>query len=240
MAKTAPRKKKNGSQPTVSKPVPNAPIAKEPEEPALPTKRVHPLVVAFVAFHVVAITIYALPKPSDGILNGSVTPRGSDSFLKYNQQVLKESAPIYGYLYVTGFWQYWDMFAPDPAQVDLWCSAEIEYLDGTKKEVNYPRIYDLTIPQKFIYERHRKYYERVNQENNRFLWPSFGQYLAYQNANDPNNPPVKVTLKRHFQAVMRHDNPQPKEPPYSTITFYWYIVDQQKLYSDRGWKFGLH
>ncbi len=63
--------------------------------------------------------------------------------------------------------------------------------------------------------------------------------MAYQMATDPNNPPVKVSLIRHFQPVTRHDNPKP-EVPYTAVTFYWYIVDQHKLYADKGWKFGLH
>ena len=214
--------------------------AKVADQPAVTTKRVHPLVVAFVVFHVVAITIYALPKPSQAVLDGKIEPRGSDFLLKYNQQVFKESSPIYGYLFVTGMWQYWDMFAPDPAQTDMWCSADVEYLDGTKKPFAYPHIKDLSIPLKFISERHRKFLERAAQDNMAYFWPPFGQAIAYQAATDPNNPPVSVTLIRHFQPVARHDSKNPQEPPYSTYAYYNYVVDQEKLYSDKGWKFGLH
>jgi hypothetical protein len=94
--------------------------------------KVHPVVVAFVAYHIVAITIYALPKPSNDVLSGKVSPRGSDALLAFNVREMKQWAVFYGYLYPTGFWQYWDMFAPDPAQTDIWCDAEVTFLDGTK------------------------------------------------------------------------------------------------------------
>ncbi|MBS1703394.1 MAG: hypothetical protein JST12_17155 [Armatimonadetes bacterium] len=240
MAKTAPRKKPNGNRPVPQQPFPKKEAPKEPEAPKAPTVRVHPLVVAFVVYHIIAVTTYALPIPSKKVLDDEVPARGTDILLKYNQKEVKNWAPIYSYLYVTGFWQYWDMFAPDPAQTDLWCSAEITYFDGTKKEFHYPRIKDLTIPQKFVYERHRKYFERVNITDYAFLWPSFAQAIAYQCAEDTNNPPVEVTLIRHFQPVMRHNDPKPQEPPYTAVKFYWYAVDQHELFADKGWKLGIH
>ncbi|MCE2765970.1 MAG: hypothetical protein LW628_03510, partial [Fimbriimonadaceae bacterium] len=84
------------------------------ELPILP--KIHPLVVGFVAFHVLAVVIYTLPKPIEPVLKGEAEPRGADAFLKYNFQVLRETPPVAGYLLLTGFWQYWDMFAPEPSQ----------------------------------------------------------------------------------------------------------------------------
>jgi hypothetical protein len=212
----------------------------EPKTKDTPLPRVHPLVVALVVFHIVAITIYALPKPSDRVLNNEIAPRGSDALLRFNQLELKNWAPIYGYLYPLGLWQYWDMFAPDPVQKDAWCDAEVVYLDGTKATFEYPRMKSLSIFEKFMKERHRKYYERVDGEANRYLWPPFAQYIGYQMAIDPKNPPVQVNLTRHFQFVVRHDDPKAVEQPYTAYTYYRYIVDQKKLYADKEWKFGLH
>ena len=241
MAKTAKRKPKGQPQQRAQTVATPKPSETQPEVPAKPIKRVHPLVVAFVVYHLIAITIYALPKPSDAVLNGTAQPRGSDAFLKFNQTVLKESAPIYAYDYVFGTWQYWDMFAPDPAQTDFWCDAEVQYLDGTKATFTYPHIHELSLPQKFVYERHRKYFERVNQAKFQFLLPSFGQYIAYQMAHDPLNPPVKVSISRHFQEWSGHHLiKEDKEPPYGAFKFYDYIVDLTKLYSDKGWKLGIH
>lgn len=202
--------------------------------------KVHPLVVAFVVYHVLAITIYAIPKPSDDVLKGKVPPQGSDPLLKFNHLELKQWAIFYGYLYPTGFWQYWDMFAPDPAQTDAWCDAEVTFLDGTTKRFEYPRMKTLSIGEKYLQERYRKFYERVNMEETPFFWPPFGQAIAFKTATDPNSPPVKVRITRHFQSVMRHDDQKPTEPPYGSFPFFDYVVDQRKLFADKGWKLGIH
>jgi hypothetical protein len=230
-------KKTAANSPAVKKDM-TKPASKAPAPEA--GKKVHPLIKAFVVYHLIAITLYALPKPSDDVLKGKIEPRGSDALLSYNVKEMKNWAVFYGYLYPTGFWQYWDMFAPDPAQVDAWCDAEVTYLDGTKATFKYPRMKDLSIPAKYTMERYRKYYERVNVDDWPFFWPPFGQAIALKMANDPNNPPVKVAIYRHFQPVMRHDKPQSTEPPYGTYNFFTYVVDQHKLFSDKGWKLGIH
>lgn len=229
------------------KPVAKAAAEASSEAAAVaPLPRVHPLVPAFVLFHVVAITLYALPRPSDAALNNAASTQWYrlsdwvDQGLKYNFQVTKLSVPIYGYLYPTGLWQYWDMFAPDPSQTDIWCDAEVTFLDGTKTTFKYPRIKALSIPEKFMQERHRKFYERVNSEKAPFYWMPFAQAIALKSATDPNSPPVQVTLVRHYQSVMRHDKQEKNEPPYLTYNFFSYIVDQHKLFADKGWKIGIH
>ena len=204
--------------------------------------KVHPLVVFLVAFHVLAITIYALPKPMDAVMEGKVEPNIIQGALAYNQKVIKESSPIYGYLLPTGFWQYWDMFAPDPAQTDYWSDAEVTYLLGQTKTFSYPHIKNLSLGQKFIYERHRKFYERVNMDTVQaaYLRATFAQSIAFQMADDPQNPPVKVVVTTHFLPVPRHDKPVAAEPPYSKILLIAYVVDQHKLFADKGWKLGIH
>jgi hypothetical protein len=230
-------KKTAVKKPAVKKIV--AKVAAEAPTPAA-TPRVHPLIVAFVMYHIVTITIYALPKPSDDVLKGKVPPRGSDALLTFNFREMKQWNIFYGYLYPTGFWQYWDMFSPDPAQTDVWCDAEVTFLDGTKTMFQYPRMKTLSIPDKFMQERYRKFYERVNVNDWHYFWPPFAQAIALKTATDPGSPPVRVTLFRHFQEVMRHDEPQPKEPAYGSYAFYIYVVDQKKLFSDKGWKVGVH
>ena len=205
-------------------------------------QRVHPVIPALVLFHVLAITIYALPKPSDEVMENKVEPKLSDSVLLYNQRVLKETWPVYGYLYPTGFWQYWDMFAPNPAQTDVWVDAEVTYLHGAKSTFEYPHIKKLSLPEKFIYERHRKFYERVNMDTvgAQYLRAPFAQAIALKMADNLNDPPVRVALTRHFLEVPRHNKPRGPEPPYTGYTFFVYVVDQHKLFADKGWKLGLH
>src|SRR4051812_8909092 len=98
-------------------------------------KRVAWWVKAFVAFHVLAITAWTLPlapkeyrseggKPPKTPLDistksvpdffTSVAEYGKYGLLLGNQKYLKDS-PVQFYLLSTGFWQYWDMFSPNPA-----------------------------------------------------------------------------------------------------------------------------
>ena len=77
----------------------------------------------------------------------------------------QETSPVKYYLIPTGFWQYWDMFAPNPANIDFYCDAEVTYADGSHRTYTYPRMYKLGIIQKYGMERFRKYYERARDDS---------------------------------------------------------------------------
>jgi len=193
---------------------------------AEPKRRVSVFVKLFVLFHLVAITVWALPHPRDDLLQGKRPPFGTERILLWNHDTLWQFQPIELYLFVTGFWQYWDMFAPDPAQIDFWCDAKVVYKDGAEKTYQYPRIYSLPIPMKFIKERFRKFYERVNSDDYSNLWSTFGQRIAHE-MDDPKNPPVEVKLVRHWLQIVPPGKPQPTE--YNHYEFYDYAVDQKRL-----------
>jgi hypothetical protein len=200
-------------------------------------QRVSPWVVAFVVFHVVVTVLYALPKPNEQVMNGKAQARGSDHLLKFNQEVVKMNPLVYGYLYPSGMWQYWDMFSPDPAQVDYWGDAEVFFRDGTTTVFAYPRMFTSPLGEKYLTERYRKFYERAHDEKYPFIWPYFAQRIASLSAFDANNPPVRVYLRRHFQDLRNtHLRPQAKLPEYSMYRYFEYSVDLQKLYRDKKWQ----
>jgi hypothetical protein len=212
-------------------------------------KRNAPLwVKIFVPLHILAITSWALPDPpqeymgehpkSLAIRTSSTTAFVQSSaemlrngFLVGNRNYLKMS-PLRFYLLSTGFWQYWDMFSPNPASTDIWSDSVVTYADGSSKVYHYPRIYDLPIPQKFMKERWRKFFERAGNQGYQFLWPVFGQRVALLNYNDPKNPPVKVDLRRHSMAIAAPGKPE--DTTYTEETYYRYVVDQEKLRQDKG------
>jgi hypothetical protein len=181
-----------------------------------------------VLFHAFMILSWSIPPPARAIVQGVTEPRGEEYLLVANQKF--KLSPFANYMTVTGFWQSWDMFAPNPASVDIWCHADIEYADGTEVRYNYPRMKDLPIPKKYVKERYRKFYERVNQDDNAYIWPYFAQRIAMINTYDPKNLPVKVRLTRHWMTIPPPDKPLPTE--YSTYTFYEYLVDIGKLKHD--------
>ena len=156
-----------------------------------------------VVFHVFAITVWALPKPSDAILKGKQPPVGTDWLLYWNARYLKESMPERLYCATTGLWQYWDMFSPNP------------------------RMYLLPLPQKYPYERYRKFFERAHAEDYRFLWPLFAQRVALLCDTNPKNPPVKVVLRRHWRPVAPPGKIQQQN--YNEYEYFTYAVDLDLL-----------
>ena len=181
----------------------------------------------FVGLHIFAITAWCLPKPPDPILNGTVPPRGSDWLLFGNYRYVKTFPPLIDYLMVTGFWQYWDMFAPNPASADFYADAIVTYRDGSTKIYNYPRIEKMPVGEKYVSERYRKFFERVRQDEFSYLWPAFGQVIAQKMDVDPKNPPVSVKIRRNWIDVQPPGTPQWKS--YRGFIFFDYIVDQRAL-----------
>jgi hypothetical protein len=186
----------------------------------------------FVPLHMAAVLIWALPHPPEAVANGRIKPKGSDWLLLQNARQLKTLAPVQAYLFTTGFWQYWDMFAPNPVQRDMWCDATVVFHDGSEKRFLYPRMYELSIPEKYVKERFRKFDERAGEPKHSYFWPPFGQWIALQMYSDPLNPPTKVRLRRHWLRVAPPGKPQPSE--YKVDDYFTYVVDQEKLRSDKA------
>jgi hypothetical protein len=213
-----------------------------PIEPLAPRKKVSAWIKVFVVLHIIAITSWAMPGAPPNLVNGkeqlgidrsspqhflqSVGRDISDGTLLVNQNYGKNS-PLKFYLLFTGFWQYWDMFSPNPSSIDFYGSASITYRNGTKSLYTFPRMYTMGIPQKYVSERYRKFYERAHLEKNSWLWPTFAQRVALINDTDPNNPPVQVVLTRHWMVVAEPGKPQQKD--YHSYDYYTYMVDQNKL-----------
>jgi hypothetical protein len=180
-----------------------------------------------VGFHVFATIVWTMPMVSDQVLSGKVKPAGTSWLLYWNAKYLKTLEPVKAYLFSTGSWQYWDMFAPDPSSTDWYGTAEVEYQDGTKRVVAYPRMYDLPIPMKYVKERYRKFYERAHDDQRPILWPSFAQRMALLGYDNPKNPPVIVRLRRHWRYVAGPGKVQAKD--YDSHMYYAYAVDQARL-----------
>ena len=177
-------------------------------------------------FHLIAITVWALPNPPSAVAEGKVSPAGTQWVPYYNKKYLKDFPPFAVYLAVTGFWQYWDMFAPDPTQTDYWGEATILFKDGSQKHYQYPRMALLGIYEKHVKERYRKFFERAGDDKFNYLWSPFACHIAYMFDN-PSNPPVRVKLFRHWRPVAAPG--QVQNPTYDTYMYYEYVVDQHEL-----------
>ena len=184
----------------------------------------------FVLFHLVAITTWALPNPPSAVDSGKVTPAGTQWIPYWNKKFIKSFPPLTVYLMTTGFWQYWDMFAPDPAQTDTWGDAEVVFQDGTTKHYQYPRMFLLPVHEKHVKERYRKFFERAGSDDYNYLWSSFGFRIATQFDN-PKNPPVRVKLFRHWRPVAHPGQAQKQD--YDSYMYYDYVVNQKQLEESR-------
>ena len=192
-----------------------------------PERTVSPWVKIFVAAHIFCITVWAIPQPPESIRTGKSPPQGTDWILVWNSQYLKNLGLVRDYCTFTGFWQYWDMFSPNPAQIDYWGDADVIYRDGSVRHYKYPRMFDLSIPAKYPMERYRKYFERAHSEDYRFLWPVFAQRIALECDDNPQNPPVLVKLRRHWLQIVTPGRIQPTA--YNEYEYYQHHVDQRAL-----------
>lgn len=194
------------------------------------TKRNAPWYVkAFVILHVFCIAVWTIPNPRADLLSGRVDPPVTavgDWVRVLDVRYLKTSPIVQDYIFTSGTWQYWDMFAPNPSQTDWYGDAEVVYKDGSKKPFAYPRMFALPLHNKYVQERYRKFYERIQSENGAYLWPSFAMHVAHV-CDNPSNPPVSVRLFRHHLPIAHPGQPQMQQ--YITEMYYEYIVDQRQL-----------
>lgn len=198
---------------------------------------VHWAVRAFVAFHIFAMVHWSLPAPARAVANGSVPPTAGNvlrhpvDFALLGNEWLRFRSPHRYYLLTTGVWQYWDMFAPNPADLDYWYDAKVTYADGSESVYAYPRMKRLPLGEKYLAERYRKFIERTNNDaTDKWKWPTFAQRIALLATQDEDNLPVRVELWRHFRKL---EGPAKGEPgPYQAYRFFTYVVDPERLRKD--------
>lgn len=188
-----------------------------------PVLRVHPLTKLVVV--VVAGSALLNGFPNAAPVTPITAPLPGDRLMGQIAGVFKEGPVGQAVTYV-GLWQYWAMFAPNPSRQDQWLEATLTRADGTEDRVLFPRMVDTPVLERYHKERYRKWLESGGTVQNAFLWPALAQWMA-QRGDDPNNPPVGVTLHLRYRTT-----PEPGQPAtadYLTDTFYRYVVDQQRL-----------
>ncbi|MBX3097820.1 MAG: hypothetical protein KF812_13275, partial [Fimbriimonadaceae bacterium] len=95
------------------------------------------------------------------------------------------------------------------------------------------RMYDLSIGEKYLKERYRKFTERLNGDDFRAKWPHFAQRMAYLAWTDPDNPPEQVNLRRHFKEWVQPYVDDGSD--YKEVTFYRHAVNVSELREWKGW-----
>jgi hypothetical protein len=164
---------------------------------------------AFIAFHLIAISVWAFPMD---------TPL-----------IVKMRDAISPYMLWSGLFQRWNMFAPEPVKVDVFIEGDVTLHDGEKRSWTFPRMENLSYAQRYAKERSRKFTEYLRMDTESGLWPDAARHIARLFAN-PANPPVLVVLVRNFSQV---EPPLPggavQRTPWSRVPFYVYVVKSGDL-----------
>lgn len=192
----------------------------------------------FALIHLFCFVEWSLPDPPPAIQNGQYSCSEIGKVLKeplgclyLGNNYVEQVNPLKFYVMCTGVWQSWDMFAPEPSSLDIYLDAEVTYQDGTKRIVPYPRMYDLSLSQKYLKERFRKYVERVNEDKYSWKWIQLGRYMAQVAYTDKNNPPMVVVMRRHWRFIQPQNKPQQEN--YNDYAFSTYVVDYNQLVKDK-------
>jgi hypothetical protein len=161
---------------------------------------------AFLAFHLLAITCWAIPldTPLMVAFRNAVRP----------------------YFLWSGLFQAWNAFAPAPKALNSYVEAIVIYHDGRVLTWKFPRMEQLSLAQRYYRERYRKFVENLKEDSSVALWPDAARYIARLN-NNPSNPPEIVMLIRHWTDIVPPPAP-PAGQPHVQI-FYEYKVKPADL-----------
>lgn len=156
------------------------------------------LVSAFILTHLVIFALWSLPLPLSlvGGFREAVRP----------------------YLWWSGLFQQWDMFAPSPMTINGYVEADVVFRDGATRTWTFPRMEKLGLVDRLFRERYRKYVnDYMRTDEYAALWPDAARYVARAN-RQPANPPIAVVLYRYWSEI----GPQPV--PWMRYRFYVYAV----------------
>lgn len=139
--------------------------------------------------------------------------------------------PVDRYLDFFSIYQDWMMFSPDPADLDAYITAEVEFVDGTKDKYVFPRNPELSWIDKYKFgEKYRKIVEEsIRRDDHNFLWPDTARFVLRKiKEKSFHKIPAKVHLYRHWnitppmnKAFITHLS---RKQSYERFKFYTYEV----------------
>jgi hypothetical protein len=220
-------------------------------------KGVHWAVQAWVLLHLFLVFSWTVPDPPEritrqaGFQTSAEIEQGAEPqtapkpsfaqtvkdapnyYLLYNRLWIKNADPARYYMGFSGFWQAWNMFSPNPANVDVYIDAIVEFQNGEVMQFKYPVMQELSLTERYFKERYRKFVENTHPEAYSYKWPPIAQRVAYLSYRGDGNFPTMVTLRRHFKTIPPTNPIPPVEgytaPEYVTYPFFTYMVDIKKL-----------
>ena len=155
----------------------------------------------FLAFHLIAITCWALP---------------ANFFVV--QDVRNIVRP---YMLWSGLFQSWDTFAPNPKAVNSYLEAVAITQNHKQKVWVFPRMEQLSYATRYREERYRKFAEVLPQRQYAPMWPDVAQHVT-RLFDDPGDPPAVVLLIQ-FQSPITPWADKGASPAPKPNIFYEYL-----------------
>lgn len=162
----------------------------------------------FIAFHLLAITCWAIP------LNGPLISAFRDGLRPY--------------IVPSGLFQSWDMFSPNPKGINSYMEAIVIYQDGSTQLWTFPRMEFLSYRERYVKERYRKYEENLQNGDNSELWPDAARRIARLNSSSAHIPKTVMLVVRWSDILPRGDNSYDRGP-WQVNVFYSYTVQPEDL-----------
>jgi hypothetical protein len=167
----------------------------------------------FIIFHLAAFACWASP----------VNLKFRDEFVQW----------IRPYMHWSGLWQSWDMFAPNPVNINAHLEAKITFQDGTQSTWKFPRMDQMGYFERYLKERYRKWSsDRVRLDSYSATWKNTAQYIA-RIYDGSSGPPKKIQLIRYWAEIPPPQpnsivQPHPKVPPHNnSYTFFTYFPSKE-------------
>jgi hypothetical protein len=86
----------------------------------------------------------------------------------------------------------------------------------------------LSLRERFIEERYRKYEENLQNNDNSDLWPDAARHIARLN-NNGSNPPQKVMLVARWSDIIPRTDDTYDRGPWGVNVFFSYDVQPEDL-----------
>ena len=184
-----------------------------------------------VYFHILCVVIWTLPVRNE-LTKPNVRPIGTDWLLAMNLRHVRTQPWVKAYLFGTGTWQYWDMFAPTPRSDDV--KVEVVYLtgDGERHSVFLTDMRSMGYFERWQKERWRKYFnDNLRTDAQRYLWEPFAVFFARE-LTSGGITPVQIELIRHWRSAEKPFGPHLrgsiKSSPWNKYTFYVWRAESQR------------
>lgn len=133
---------------------------------------------------------------------------------------------------VFSLWHAWDMFSPDPRDIDVCVEVAFTEWDGARDRLMLTDMVAMGYVERWRKDRWRKFFnDNLRLDDNAWLWQPFAEY-AVRRLRDDGYDPASIELVRWWRPCQRPVHPglraDERQTPFSSNRFHAWQVP-------RGW-----